>query len=270
MFSFGLFLGNGPAVQPFLQNGRTKRVEIPEVVPPSVRSSLASSWKDISKVWSASATTVGARTDRRHLLEVFPENSQNEEIRSTSTASTEYGKNLPQQPDQRSTQQHQHKITINEKQSKQQKKSMPMAVGEQSTVGDSHKRKLGELEETESNEMRTNIMAEFMNETSPSNISHLSDNAELSHFFSERLKQRPNTAFFTCEDFHQIIPPSLPRFDPNSPLYLSLLVPARSLPHQGRVLSSEDTTEDTAIEITCQFVGVNHTNFELPPVAVSA
>src|SRR5438093_1016627 len=80
MFSFGLFLSNGPAVQPFLQNGRTKRVEIPEVVP-LVRSSLASSLKDISKVWSASATTVGARTDRRHLLEVFPENSQNEEVK---------------------------------------------------------------------------------------------------------------------------------------------------------------------------------------------
>jgi regulator of replication initiation timing len=248
MFSFGLFLGNGPAAQPFLQNGRPfHREPVPNVLP-------STSIGGAIKVWPV----------KRELLQVFPEEptavSSNSEEKKRAVQSIQHDRES----------QHQHKIVINDKQA-QQTKSMPAHMEDPVSDGSSHKRKFGEIQEADNNdEVRTNLMAEFMNESSPSNISNLSENSEVAHFFSERLKQQPNTAFFTCSDFHQIVPPSPPHYDPESPLFLSLLVPARTLPHQGRILSSEDTTEDTAIEIHCQIVGINHTNFDLPPLTVSS
>jgi len=119
-----------------------------------------------------------------------------------------------------------------------------------------------------STESQSQFMAEFaemMNESINSNVSELQD-VEMQKWFTERLKVRPNTAFFSVSDFQQIIPPNMQPFDSNSPFFVSLLVPARSLANQLPATANH-AVENSVIEVTCQIIGVNQTSLDLTKVS---
>jgi len=263
MFSFGLFFGNGPAVQPFLQNGY-RRADIPQVLPTAslISSKVGMPPRRILEVDpplsnKPIAERIPKPTQQNHItINDKPTTSSKSFL--TSASSTSSG----------STATSSSGSTATSSVSPSTKSTSASVATSASSASPPMKRKFGSIQQ-EDEEVRTNIMAEFMNESSPSNISHLSENSEVVHFFSEKLKQQPNTVFFTSSDFQQIVPSPLPHYDPESPFFLSLLVPARTL-HPGANLSSKDTTEDTAIEISCQIVGINYTNFEIPPLTASA
>jgi len=120
---------------------------------------------------------------------------------------------------------------------------------------------------TEGGQNNSQFMAEFaemMNESINSNVSELHD-AEMQKWFKERLKVRPNTAFFSVSEFQQIIPPNMQPFDGNLPFFVSLLVPARSLANQLPA-SSNNAVDNSVIEVTCQIVEVNQTSLNLEEV----
>lgn len=100
--------------------------------------------------------------------------------------------------------------------------------------------------------------AEFMNESNTLSQLTVDDDNALS-MIQNRLKDRPNTAFFVASDFHQIIVPESDPFDPQSNLYLSILVPANQI--DKGLHSANETHDIPVIEITCQVLEVNQTSF---------
>lgn len=119
------------------------------------------------------------------------------------------------------------------------------------------KRKFGDISEEEASK-ETNFK-EFVNETASfTNISQLAEDSVVKNWFKERLKVRPNTAFFAVSDFQQIVVPQSEVHD-KSPFYISLLVPARSLAAYRRLPSGSGSTDDSVVEIACQVVEFNQT-----------
>jgi len=104
---------------------------------------------------------------------------------------------------------------------------------------------------------------EFMNESINGNVSEMED-VEVKKWFSDRLKVRPNTAFFSVSEFQQIIPPNAQPFDSNAPFFVSLLVPARSLTQQ--LPADGQAVDNSVIEVIAQVVDVNQTNLNLDEV----
>jgi len=104
---------------------------------------------------------------------------------------------------------------------------------------------------------------EFMNESINSNVSEMED-AEVKKWFSDRLRMRPNTAFFSVSEFQQIIPPNMHPFDTNAPFFVSLLIPSRSFSNQ---LPSKNNEKDkSVIEVIAQVVDVNQTSLNLDEI----
>jgi len=160
-----------------------------------------------------------------------------------------------------------HKIPINERRENvaKEEKIQGVRIGNPASSPheeiDIHKRIMSEKGQEDNGHQFMAEFAEMMNESLNQNVSELQD-AETQKWFAERLKLRPNTAFFSVTDFQQIIPPNMQPIDSNSPFFVSLLLPARSLANQ---LPSTGVMEleNTVIEVTCQVVAVNQTNLNL-------
>jgi len=148
-----------------------------------------------------------------------------------------------------------HKITINGRSSR------PPHKQSGTSPASSYYEEIGRTRDKEAH-LGVNFM-EFMNESINSNVSEMED-AEVRRWFSDRLRVRPNTAFFSVSDFQQIIPPNMQPFDSNAPFFVSLLVPARSLANQ---LSSDGSVvENSVIEVIAKVVDVNQTTLNLDEV----
>jgi hypothetical protein len=148
---------------------------------------------------------------------------------------------------------HSHKITINER---SQRPDYKQSV----TTASSYYEEVHRTRDKEAH-LGVNFM-EFMNESINSNVSEMED-VEVRKWFTDRLRVRPNTAFFSVSDFQQIIPPNMQPFDSNAPFFVSLLVPASSFTNQ---LSDGSVVDNSMIEVTAQVVNVNHTTLNLDEV----
>jgi len=108
------------------------------------------------------------------------------------------------------------------------------------------------------------------NTTIPSNVTAFSEESHTRNWFREQLKHRPNTAFFSVSDFQQIVTPEMGEFDGNSQIYISLLVPARSLAAYQRLPDAVHPANKGVMEITCQMMGVNQTTLSLEDISPQA
>jgi len=108
------------------------------------------------------------------------------------------------------------------------------------------------------------LMVEVMNESIHHNVSEF-ESKETEQWFSERLKLRPNTAFFSVSDFQQIIPTDMTSFDSGTPFFISLLVPSKTLANQLPP-NPHVKVDNSIIEVTCQVLAVNHTTLNLEEV----
>jgi len=97
---------------------------------------------------------------------------------------------------------------------------------------------------------------DFINESSPGNTSE-DDDKFAKYFDEQKIKRRPNTAYFTCTDFHQLSIPNSEPLDPDSPLFISLLLPSFSLGGENVPLLSNGDSSNAFVEINCQVVDVN-------------
>jgi len=250
MLSFGLFfnVGKGPAKSFFERNiNRIRTFE------PAGGSSL----------FTISGNT-GART-LKSLEDTDPKHTSSEPILSPPqplvNGRIENGINYQQTP--------LHKIPIVERRDNPEEKRYSYGVQNTGIPSSSHeeidihKRIMSQKTEDNGHQFMAEF-AEMMNESLNHNVSELQD-AEMQKWFSERLKVRPNTAFFSVTDFQQIIPPNMQPFDSNSPFFVSLLLPARSLANQLPSTTAH-AIENTIIEVTCQVVAVNQTNLNLNEV----
>lgn len=113
-------------------------------------------------------------------------------------------------------------------------------------------------------EARTILMTEFMNESNPANLTE-SDNHHDSQLKVNNpppswVKIRPNTAYFTVSDLKRVPVPSegefTEQYSPDSPLMISLLVPASSLSHRTNLLGGGGETGELLMEITTQLVDI--------------
>jgi len=96
---------------------------------------------------------------------------------------------------------------------------------------------------------------DFSNESTSTNSSE--DDDKFARYFDEqKIKARPNTAYFTCSDFHQLSVPNGQPLDPNSPLFISLLLPSSSMGASVPLLANGDSS-DAVVEINCQVVDIN-------------
>jgi len=148
-----------------------------------------------------------------------------------------------------------HKITINDKQRPDYKQSVTAPAS-------SYHEEVAHRTRDKEAHLGVNFM-EFMNESINSNVSEMED-AEVKKWFSDRLRIRPNTAFFSVSDFQQIIPPNVQPFDSNAPFFVSLLVPASSFVNQ--LPSGSHLVDDSVIEVVAQVVDVNRTSLNLGEV----
>jgi len=124
-----------------------------------------------------------------------------------------------------------------------------------------HRRVTGNALEQTENPL---LMVEVMNESIHHNVSEF-ESKETELWFSERLKLRPNTAFFSVSDFRQIIPTDMTSFDSGTPFFISLLVPSRTLANQLPP-NPHVRVDNSIIEVTCQVLAVNHTTLNLEEV----
>jgi len=152
-----------------------------------------------------------------------------------------------------------HKITINDRSS--QMGNVDMKRRTVQTPAASYYEEIAERKKDA--HLGVNFV-EFMNESINSNVSEMQD-GEMRKWFSDRLKVRPNTAFFTVSDFQQIIPPNAQPFDSNSPFFVSLLVPASSLMN-GLPSTAGHVVDNSVFEVIAQVVDVNRTSMNLDEV----
>jgi len=127
------------------------------------------------------------------------------------------------------------------------------------------------------NDFTTARMEEFSNESNPSNpnVSRnlVINNESLTKFFDEEvIKYRRNTAYFTCSDFQQLTPLQDEAFDPNSPFYVSFIVPSSAMPNSKFAASrtiEEAGLSNGVVEINCQVIDVNIGQITAPVAMVS-
>jgi len=127
---------------------------------------------------------------------------------------------------------------------------------------------------TTGNDFTTARMEEFSNESNNDNSNFTKnlviDSESLTKFFDDEvIKYRRNTAYFTASDFQQLTPLQNEAFDPNSPFYVSFIVPSSAMPNSNLASSPPQDISNGVVEINCQVIDVNIGRISAPVAMVS-